>query len=130
MPSLEKTCGLWLFCCLPEMLTIARRQSLLLKLLPGLKDCDIPADKAYGTKEIRTYLHDQSARYTIPPKVNTKQPWLFDKETYKRRNVIERFFNRLKEFRRAETRYDKRDDSFLAFVMVAAICVAFGILHI
>ena len=102
----------------------------LLKLLPGLKDCDILADKAYGTKEIRTYLHDQSARYTIPPKVNTKQPWPFDKETYKRRNVIERFFNRLKEFRRAETRYDKRDDSFLAFVMVAAICVAFAILHI
>ena len=102
----------------------------LLKLLPSLKDCDILADKAYGTKEIRTYLHEQSARYTIPPKVNTKQPWLFDKETYKRRNVIERFFNRLKEFRRAETRYDKRDDSFLAFVMVAAICVAFSILHI
>ena len=102
----------------------------LLKLLPDLKDCDILADKAYGTKEIRTYLYDQSARYTIPPKVNTKQPWPFDKETYKRRNVIERFFNRLKEFRCAETRYDKRDDSFLAFVMVAAICVAFGILHI
>ena len=101
----------------------------LLKLLSDLKDCDILADKAYGTKEIRTYLHEQSARYTIPPKVNTKQPWPFDKETYKRRNVIERFFNRLKEFRRAETRYDKRDDLFLAFVMVAAICVAFGILH-
>ena len=66
----------------------------------------------------------------ISPKVNTKQPWPFDKEMYKRRNVIERFFNRLKEFRRAETRYDKRDDSFLAFVMVAAICVAFSILHI
>ena len=44
----------------------------LLKLLPDLKDCDILADKAYGTKEIRTYLHDQSARYTTPPKVNTK----------------------------------------------------------
>ena len=98
----------------------------MLKLLPDLKDCDILADKAYGTKEIRTYLHDQSARYTIPPKVNTKQPWPFDKEMYKRRNVIERFFNRLKEFRRAETRYD----SFLAFVMVAASCVAFSILHI
>ena len=52
----------------------------LLKLLPSLKDCDILADKAYGTKEIRTYLHEQSARYTIPPKVNTKQPWPFDKE--------------------------------------------------
>ena len=46
----------------------------LLKLLPDLKDCDILADKAYGAKEIRTYLHDQSARYTIPPKVNSKQP--------------------------------------------------------
>ena len=102
----------------------------LLKLLPDLKDCDILADKAYGTKEIRTYLHDQSARYTIPPKVNTKQLRPFDKETYKRRNVIERFFNRLKELHRAETRYDKRDDSFLAFVMVAASCVAFSILHI
>ena len=56
----------------------------LLKLLPDLKDCDILADKAYGTKEIRTYLHDQSARYTIPPKVNTKQPWLFDEEAGKR----------------------------------------------
>ena len=102
----------------------------LLNLLPDLKGCDILADKAYGAKEIRTYLHNQSASYTLPPKVNTKQPWPFDKEMYKRRNAIERFFTRLKEFRRAETRYDKRDDLFLAFVMVAAICVAFSILHI
>ena len=56
----------------------------LLKRLPNLKDCDILADRAYGTKEIRTYLHDQSARYTIPPKVNTKQPWLFEEEAGKR----------------------------------------------
>ena len=102
----------------------------LLKLLSDLKDCDILADKAYGTKEIRTYLHDQSARYTIPPKVNTKQPWPFDKETYKRRNVIAHFFNRLKEFRRAETRYDKRDDSFLSLLWsprsasLSAFCTA------
>ena len=52
----------------------------LLKLPPSLKDCDILADKAYGAKEIRAYLHDQSARYTIPPKVNTKQPWPFDSD--------------------------------------------------
>lgn len=102
----------------------------LLQQIPDLKDCNILGDKAYGTKEIREYLQGQSASYTIPPKVNTKQPWPFDKETYKRRNVVERFFNRLKEFRRAETRYDKRDDSFLAFVMIAATCVSFSILHI
>ena len=102
----------------------------LLKKLPGLKGCNVLGDKAYGTKEIREYLHRESAEYTIPPKVNTKQPWPFDKETYKRRNVVERFFNRLKEFRRAETRYDKRDDSFMAFVLAAATCVSFSILHI
>ena len=102
----------------------------LLKEIPRLKNCNILGDKAYGTKEIREYLHNQSAEYTIPPKVNTKQPWPFDKETYKRRNVVERFFNRLKEFRCAETRYNKRDDSFLAFVLIAATCVSFSILHI
>ena len=95
-----------------------------------MKDCNILGDKAYSTKEIRRYLHSQSAGYTISPKANTKQPWPFNKETYKRRNVVERFFNRLKEFRRAETRYDKRDDSFLAFVLIAATCVSFSILHI
>ena len=87
----------------------------LLKELSCLKDCNILADKAYGTKEIREYLHEQSAKYTIPPKVNVKHPWPFDKEVYKHRNVVERFFNRLKEFRRVETRYDKRDDSFFCF---------------
>lgn len=76
----------------------------LLQQIPDLKDCNILGDKAYGTKEIREYLQRQNANYTIPPKVNTKQPWPFDKETYKHRNVVERFFNRLKEFRRAETR--------------------------
>ena len=126
MPSLEKTCGLWLFLLSARNVDDCTEAVPLLKLLPDLKDCDILADKAYGTKEIRTYLHDQFARYTIPPKVNTKQPWPFDKEMYKRRNVIEHFFNRLEEFRRAETRYD----SFLAFVMVVASCVAFSILHI
>lgn len=63
----------------------------LLKELSCLKDCNILADKAYGTKEIREYLHEQSAKYTIPPKVNVKHPWPFDKEVYKHRNVAERF---------------------------------------
>lgn len=102
----------------------------LLKQLPDLKNCNFLGDKAYGTNEIRTYLTEHAAKYTIPPKANTKQPWIFDKETYKHRNVVERFFNRIKEFRRVETRYEKRDDSFLAIVMLAAACVAFSILHI
>ena len=102
----------------------------MLKLFPDLKDCDILADKAYGTKEDSNLSARPVRPLYDPAESEHKAAWPFDKETYKRRNVIERFFNRLKEFRRAETRYDKRDDSFLAFVMVAAICVAFGILHI
>ena len=102
----------------------------LLRKVSELKGCNILGDKAYGTKEIRNYLHEQSTTYTIPPKVNIAQPWSYDKEIYKHRNVVERFFNRLKDFRRAETRYDKRDDSFLAFVFVAAISISFSILHI
>ena len=50
--------------------------------------------------------------------------------TYKRRNVIERFFCRLKDFRRISTRYDKRADSFQAFLFLAASAVIFSILHI
>ena len=98
--------------------------------VPLLNKCNILADKAYGTKEIRDYLHEQSATYTIPPKVRVKHSWPFDKEVYKHRNVIERFFNRLKEFRRVETRYDKRDDSFFAFVLIAATYIAFRCLYI
>ena len=65
MPLSEKTCGLWLFLLSAENVDDCTEAVPLLKLLPDLKDCDILADKAYGTKEIRTYLHDQFARYTI-----------------------------------------------------------------
>ena len=102
----------------------------LLKKLSCLKDCHILADKSYGAKDIRDYLHEQSAEYTIPPKASVKHPWPFDREVCKHRNVAERFFNRFKEFRRVETRYDKRDDSFLAFVLIAATCISFSNWHI
>ena len=48
----------------------------------------------------------------VPPKSNRKDPWEYDKEKYKRRNVVERLFRRLKEFRRVCTRYDKTDIAF------------------
>ena len=102
----------------------------LLKELSFLKDCNILADKAYGTKEIRKYLHGQSDKYTISPKANVKHPWPFDKEVYKHRNVIEQFFYRLKEFRRVETHYDKCDDFFFASVLIAAVRISFSSLHI
>ncbi|MFC5385548.1 transposase, partial [Aquamicrobium segne] len=45
----------------------------------------------------------------------------FDHQLYRKRNVVERFFNKLKQFRAVATRYDKRDDNFLTSVQLAAI---------
>src|SRR5262245_17882527 len=56
----------------------------------------------------------------IPPNPTRKLPHGYDAEAYKQRNLIERMFCRLKDFRRIATRYDKRADIFLAAVMLAA----------
>lgn len=83
----------------------------------------ILADRAYGSEEIRSYIVGRGATYVIPPKQNTKQPWDVDWHLYKERHLIECFFNKLKQFRRIATRYDKLASSFLAFIYVAAITI-------
>jgi transposase len=60
----------------------------------------------------------------VSPKKNRVKPWDYDQELYKRRNEIERFFRRLKEFRCVCTRYDKLDRMFTAFIRLACICIA------
>lgn len=102
----------------------------LLQQVDDLRGVEILGDRAYGTKKIRTYLTGRGANYTIPPTKNLTSPWSYDKQRYKRRNVVERFFCRLKEFRRICTRYDKRADSFFAFLLLASISISFSILHI
>jgi len=52
----------------------------------------------------------------VPPKKNREEPWEYDKELYKRRNEVERFFRRIKEFRHIMTRFDKLDVVFSAFL--------------
>ena len=95
-----------------------------------IEGSNILGDRAYGAKKIRLFLAEQGAQYTIPPTKNLLHPWKYDRQTYKRRNVIERCFCRLKDFRRIATRYDKRADSFQAFLFLAASAVIFSILHI
>ncbi len=57
----------------------------------------------------------------VPSKRNRKEPWDYDRELYKQRNGIERFFRRLKTFRRICSRYDKFDTMFSAFIHLAII---------
>jgi len=63
----------------------------------------------------------KASRQWSPPKKNRKDPWEYDKERYKQRNEIERYFLRLKRFRRVFTRYDKLDLVFSGFILFAMI---------
>lgn len=90
------------------------------------------ADKGYSTRAIRAALRRRGIGHTIPERddqlANRKRkgarggrPAAFDQERYKRRNVIERCFNRLKQHRGVATRYDKTATSFKATVTLASI---------
>jgi transposase len=77
-------------------------------------------DRGYDSNHIRHRLHQQGLTPVIPPKKNRKEPIAYDEEQYKLREKVERFFNRLKQFRRVATRYDKLGKFYLAFVHLAA----------
>jgi len=78
-------------------------------------------DRAYEGDKTRNKAMEQGFIPVVPPKRNRINPWEYDKELYKRRNEIERFFRRLKRFRRIFTRYDKLDAIFSGFIFFALI---------
>lgn len=83
----------------------------------------VMADKAYGSKAFRQKIEELGGRYCIPPKSNAEEKWECDWWQYKERHVVESFFQKLKQFRRVATRYDKLAKRFLAFVHLACICI-------
>ena len=80
-------------------------------------------DKAYDSAELREGLDDRGTRPVIPNRCNRKQPFSFNKRIYKLRWRIESAFNRLKDFRRIATRYDRLARNYLASVCLAAALV-------
>jgi transposase len=78
-------------------------------------------DRAYQGDKLRSVAKTLGYEPVVPPKHNRIHPWLYDKELYKRRNEIERFFRRLKRFRRICTRYDKLDVIYSGFILFAMI---------
>jgi len=79
-------------------------------------------DRAYEGEGTRAKVSGMGFVAVVPPKRNRREPWEYDKERYKRRNEIERFFLRLKRFRKIFTRYDKLDVMFSGFIYFV-ICV-------
>lgn len=81
------------------------------------------ADRAYDARRLRDWLSERGCEAVIPPNPTRKHPHTYDKDAYRGRNVVERMFCRLKDFRRIATRYDKRADIFLSAVFLAAAVV-------
>lgn len=79
------------------------------------------ADKGYDADAIREELAKAEIEAVIPAKRNRKNPAPHDAEKYKWRNLIERLFSKLKNWRRIATRYDKSKESYLGFVAIAAV---------
>jgi len=77
-------------------------------------------DKGYDSDGIRNDLAERGIEPVIPPRSNRKAPIEYDREAHKRRNLIERCVNRLKQFRRIATRYEKTARAYLSMLCIAA----------
>jgi transposase len=79
------------------------------------------ADRAYDSNALRETLAARGARANVRAMPQRLNPPSFSKRLYRKRNLVERFFNKLKQFRAVATRYDKRDDNYLACVKLASV---------
>jgi transposase len=80
-------------------------------------------DKAYDADQLIDTLNQRQITPVIPPKANRKTPRDCDFALYCERNLVERFFNKLKHFRAVATRYDKLARNFLAGTQLAAAMI-------
>jgi transposase len=101
---------------------------------PWRRPAGVIADKAYSSRAIRVYLRRRGIRTTIPERADQQanrrrrgsaggRPPTFNPDIYKRRNVVERCFNQLKQYRAIATRYDKTALSYQAMIDLATLLI-------
>ncbi len=91
-------------------------------MLDGLGEgCILLGDRAYDSDAMRASLAARGAWACVKPMPGRVRIPAFSPFLYRYRNLVERFFSKLKHFRAVATRYDKRDDNFLASVQLASI---------
>lgn len=95
-------------------------------LLDGVPAKCVVADKAYDATALREQIAAIPAKAVIPPRANRRESIRYSKAIYKHRNLVERFFCRIKHFRRIATRYDKLTERFASFICIvsAIVCSA------
>ena len=116
----------------------ARGRPHVLLLTPGnVHDCKVAkaciaalppsaeliADKGYDSQALREWLDQRGTQAVIPPRRNRKVQYDYDRTIYKQRNVIERMFCRLKDWRRIATRFDRNIKNFMAAIALAAAVI-------
>jgi transposase len=96
---------------------------MAIPLLEGARPAKrLLADKAYDADSLRQWLASKRIKAVIPSSAARKTPYPLDCKAYRRRNVIERLFCKLKNWRRIATRYDRLASNYLsAIALVAAI---------
>jgi len=94
-----------------------------IQLIEGQSSEYVVADKGYDSQAIIDVIENSGAKSVIPQRSRRKTKREYDHHIYKERNVIERMFNKLKQFRRISSRYDKLATSFLSFLHVAAVAI-------
>ena len=108
----------------PDRITrAAQRHRLAHELVDGLAADVTIADKGYDADHLCDKIAGTGSEVVIPPKRNRTVKRPYDADLYKERNIIERFFNKLKQFRRVATQYDKLLPNFMGFVKLAAIAI-------
>jgi transposase len=92
------------------------------RLIAELSPQYVVADKGYDSDPLRAQIRRQGAKPVIPSRQGHRRR-RHDRARYKLRNVVERFFNRIKNYRRVATRYDKTDRNYFGFVYLASLMI-------
>ena len=92
-------------------------------LIEGLLGDKLLADRAYDANKFIELAKRQQMEVVIPPTARRLDQRDYDRHAYKERHLVECFFEKLKEFRRVATRYDKLSIAFKAAVMIASCLI-------
>lgn len=92
-------------------------------LIEGLNTLTVIGDKGYDADAFVARIHAAGAQAVIPPRSNRLEQRAYDRHLYKDRNLVERFFNRLKQFRRIATRYEKLARNFMSMLNLVCACI-------
>jgi transposase len=92
-------------------------------LIEGVPIEVVIGDKGYDSRAVVEAIKARGAEAVIPSQKNRKEQRAYDQDRYKDRNLVERFWFKLKQYRRVATRYEKTACNFLGFILVASIMV-------